>query len=49
MPDIRIIPRTTETEESKDKETENQEMEAYGALDGIGAIIIHTIGKILFP
>jgi hypothetical protein len=49
MLDIRIVPRTTQREESPDKETENEEMEAYGALDGIGAIIIHTIGKILFP
>ena len=46
MPDIRIVPRTTERKEASHQEvSENR----AGALDIIFAYIVQTIGKILFP
>ena len=46
---IQPVSRTEAGTDKKPQEAPNEEMEVYGALDGIGAIIIHTIGKILFP
>jgi hypothetical protein len=49
MPDLWPLPIPVERKETPHQETQVQEPTEAGTLDLIGALIIHLVGKILFP